>query len=412
MVKSFDVLIIGGGHAGAQAAISLRQHKFSGSIGILNREAELPYERPPLSKGYLARDVSFDRILIRPAAFWEDRQINIIPGCDAISIDPQGKIVGLHDGDVIGYDQLIWAAGGVARELSCPGYAFDGVHTIRSRADADRIIDTLETTQRVAVIGGGYIGLEAAAVLRKLGREVVLFEAQSRLLARVSGETVSRFYDEEHRARGVDVRLCTTIERIEGSHGGKVVGVRLSSGELVPVQMIIVGIGILPEIGPLVSAGAEGGNGVVVDENGRTSLPGIFAIGDCAASPNTFAGGAPVRIESVQNAHEMAGIAARTIVGESRRDRAVPWFWSDQYDLRLQTAGLLAGYDQEVVRGDQSARAFSVFYLRRGQVIAVDCVNSAKDFVQGRELIAASAVVSSDLLGDRAISLKALIAES
>jgi 3-phenylpropionate/trans-cinnamate dioxygenase ferredoxin reductase subunit len=282
---------------------------------------------------------------------------------------------------------------------------------VRTRADVDRMVEELATTTRVAVIGGGYIGLEAAAVLARLGKTVTVLEALDRVLARVAGEALSRFYEAEHRAHGVDVRLGARVEHIEGEDG-RVTGVRLAGGEIVPAGMVIVGIGIVPAVEPLRAAGAEGGNGVSIDEHGRTSLPDIFAVGDCALHANPFAEGMPIRLESVQNANDMATVVARAITGEPEPYHAVPWFWSNQYDLRLQTVGLSVGHDQEILRGDPASRAFSIVYLKQNRVIALDCVNSVKDYVQGRALVTGRVVADSRRLADAAVPLKSLVVET
>lgn len=386
VTAEIEVLIVGAGHGGAQAAIALRQHGFAGRIAIVGEEPELPYERPPLSKDYLAGERDFARLLIRPPAFWEERGIEMILGRRAVALDAAARRVTLADGATIAYGALIWAAGGTPRLLGCAGAGLGRVHTVRNRADVDRIRAELPGVRRVAVIGGGYIGLEAAAVLRKLGREVVLIEALDRVLARVAGAPVSRFYEAEHRAQGVDIRTGAAVDRILGSDG-VATGVRLAGGETIAVDMVVVGIGIGPAVAPLLAAGAKGGNGVDVDEHCRTSLPAIYAIGDCAAHENRFAGGDRVRLESVQNATDQATTAARAIAGQPEPYAEIPWFWSNQYDLKLQTVGLSLGHDDLVVRGDPGARSFSVVYLKEGRVVALDCVNAVRDYVQGRKLI-------------------------
>ncbi|NIJ35010.1 NAD(P)/FAD-dependent oxidoreductase [Sphingomonas oligoaromativorans] len=411
MATRYDVLIVGAGHGGAQAAIALRQRKFAGTIAIIGEEPELPYERPPLSKDYLAQEKPFERILIRPESFWVEREVAMLTGRRVVSVDPEGHGVTTADGETIGYGQLIWATGGHARRIACEGHDLGGVHSVRTRADVDRMVEELATTTRVAVIGGGYIGLEAAAVLARLGKTVTVLEALDRVLARVAGEALSRFYEAEHRAHGVDVRLGARVEHIEGEDG-RVTGVRLAGGEIVPAGMVIVGIGIVPAVEPLRVAGAEGGNGVAVDEHGRTSLPDIFAVGDCALHANPFAEGMPIRLESVQNANDMATVVARAITGEPEPYHAVPWFWSNQYDLRLQTVGLSVGHDQEILRGDPASRAFSIVYLKQNRVIALDCVNSVKDYVQGRALVNGRIVADSRRLADAAVPLKSLVAET
>jgi 3-phenylpropionate/trans-cinnamate dioxygenase ferredoxin reductase subunit len=406
-MKSYDVVIVGAGHGGAQAAISLRQVKFDGSIGVIGAEPELPYERPPLSKEYLAGDKTFDRLLIRPETFWQERGIEMLLGRSVTALDAAAHQVTLDDGATVGYRQLIWATGGGARRLSCDGHDLAGVHTVRTRADADRMMSELAGVSQAVVIGGGYIGLEAAAVLAKFGKKVVLLEALDRVLARVAGEPLSRFYEAEHRAHGVDVRLGVAVERIIGDCT-TVTGVRLADGEIVAAQMVIVGIGIIPAVGPLLDAGADGGNGVRVDAQCRTTLPDVFAIGDCALHVNAFADGADIRLESVQNANDQANVVAKTIVGQDAAYHAIPWFWSNQYDLKLQTVGLSTGHDAAVLRGDPATRSFSLVYLKAGRVIALDCVNAVKDYVQGRKLVETRAVPDRARLAEAAVALKEL----
>ena len=406
----YDVLIVGSGHAGAQAAIALRQLKFEGSIGMVGREPDPPYERPPLSKDYLAGEKAFERMLIRPLAFWAERGIDLHLGREVTQVNPAGRVVTTASGEPFGYQSLIWATGGDPRRLGCAGHDLDGVHSIRCRADVDRLAAELPAIEHVAVIGGGYIGLEAAAILTRLGKRVTVLEAQDRVLARVAGLPLSRFYEAEHRARGVDVRLGVEVACIE-DRDGSARGVRLADGSVVPADTVIVGIGITPAVGPLTAAGATGSNGVDVDEHCRTSLPGIYAAGDCAAHRNAFAGGARIRIESVQNANDQATTAARHIVGQPQPYDALPWFWSNQYDLKLQTVGIATGHDQVVQRGDPAARSFSLIYLKAGRVIALDCVNATRDYVQGRALIAAATPVDAARLADPSIPLKDLAAE-
>lgn len=408
-MNRYDVLIVGGGHGGAQAAIALRQEKFEGSIAIVGDEPEFPYERPPLSKEYLSGDKSFDRIMIRPEKFWEERDVAMVLGQRVTAVDPDAHQVTLADGSTLGYGRMIWAAGGDPRRLVLDGHDLTGIHAVRTRAHVDQMMRELDDVRDVVVIGGGYIGLEAAAVLCKFGKKVTVLEALERVLARVAGEPLSRFYEAEHRAHGVDVRLGAAVNALEGADG-KVTGVRMVDGSILPAQMVIVGIGIIPAVAPLLEAGAKGANGVEVDGQCRTSLADIYAIGDCALHENRYAGGAEIRLESVQNANDQAKVAARTIMGIEDHYDAVPWFWSNQYDLRLQTVGLSSGYDQVVVRGDPADRAFTVLYLREGRVIALDCVNMVKDYVQGKALVVNGAVIDPARLADAAVPLKELVA--
>ena len=393
-VTQADVVIVGAGHGGAQAAIALRQNGFAGSIAVIGREPELPYERPPLSKDYLAREKPFERIMIRPAAFWDDKAVTFVLGREVVAIDPAAHVLTTDDGATVAYGSLIWAAGGDPRRLTL---------------DGDRLMAELDGGARHAVvIGGGYIGLEAAAVLTKLGVGVTLLEALPRVLARVAGETLSSFYEAEHRAHGVDLRTEVSVAAIEGAEG-RVTGVRLADGSVIAADMVIVGIGIIPAVAPLIAAGAEGGNGVMIDDHCRTSLPDVFAIGDCAAHANAFADGAVIRLESVQNANDQATCVARAITGNPAPYHAVPWFWSNQYDLKLQTVGLSIGHDAAITRGDPASRSFSVIYLKAGRVIALDCVNMVKDYVQGRKLVESGAVIAPDRLADASVPLKELV---
>jgi len=407
-LSDYDILIIGAGHGGAQAALALRQQKFTGTVAMLGDEAEPPYERPPLSKEYLSGEKPFERILIRPADFWAERDVTLLLKRRVVSVDPVAHRVSTADGNSIGYGTLIWATGGAPRRLVCAGHSLQGVHAVRTRADVDAMISELATTERVIVIGGGYIGLEAAAVLTKLGKPVTVLEALDRVLARVAGEPLSRFYEAEHRAHGVDVRLGVQVACIEEADG-RASGVRLADGTVLPADMIIVGIGIVPAVEPLIAAGAAGGNGVEVDEYCRTNLPDIYAIGDCAAHANAFADGARIRLESVQNANDQANTAVRAILGNPAPYHAVPWFWSNQYDLKLQTVGLSSGHDAAVLRGDPATRSFSLVYLKQGRVVALDCVNMVKDYVQGRALVLAGTAADPAVLTDPTVPLKSLV---
>ena len=406
-MKQFDVVIVGAGHGGAQAAVVLRQQGFEGSIAMIGREAEPPYERPPLSKDYLAREKPFERLYIRPPAFWGERGIEMMLGREVVAVDSAARIVTLENGDTIGYNDLIWATGGDPRKLDCHGHHLSGIHAVRTREDVDLIMAELNGVSHIAVVGGGYIGLEAAAVLTKLGKPVTLLETLPRVLARVAGPELSAFYEAEHRAHGVDLRTGIGVIAIEGDT--HVTGVRLADETIIAADMVIVGIGIIPAVAPLIAAGAEGGNGVIVDENCRTSLPHIYAIGDCAAHVNDFAERATIRLESVQNANDQASVAAKAICGVPVSYSATPWFWSNQYDLKLQTVGLSTGYDQAILRGDTAARSFSVIYLRAGKVIALDCVNNVRDYAQGRKLVEARAIIDPAKLSDAAIPLKEML---
>jgi 3-phenylpropionate/trans-cinnamate dioxygenase ferredoxin reductase subunit len=403
----FDVVIVGAGHGGAQVAVALRTQKFEGSIAIVGDEPELPYERPPLSKEYFAGEKEFERIQIRPAKYWDEREVTMLLNTRVVAVDPAAHSVTTDDGDTIEYGKLVWATGGAPRMLPIPGGNLPGVQGVRTRADADAMKAASETAGQIVVIGGGYIGLEAAAVLRKAGKPVVLLEALDRVLARVAGEDLSRFYEKEHRDHGVDLRLGVQVVAIEGED--RATGVRLGTGEVIPADLVIVGIGIVPATQPLIAAGAHGGNGVLVDHHCKTNLADIYAIGDCAAHENDFAEGAVIRLESVQNANDQANVVAKGICGDEARYHAIPWFWSNQYDLKLQTAGLSTGHDATVLRGDPATRSFSIVYLKAGKVIALDCVNATKDYVQGRMLVTAGLAATPEQLADVETPLKSLL---
>jgi len=405
-----DIVIVGTGHGGAQAAIALRQQGHEDRIVMVGRDNVPPYERPPLSKEYLAGDKPFERIMIRPEKFWTDKNIEMKLGQGVSEIDWLAHEITFSDGSKLGYRKLIWAGGGDPRRLACPGANLQRVFYVRDKKDADAMMAALEQgAKRAVVIGGGYIGLEAAAVLRKLDCDVTLVETLPRVLARVAGEDLSEFYQAEHRRQGVDVRLETGVVKIVGEDG-KVTGVELDSGEVVDCDMVVAGIGIIPAVAPLIAAGAAGSNGVDVDLYCRTTLDDIYAIGDCAAHANAFADQAVIRLESVQNANDMANTVAKAIMGDKQPYHALPWFWSNQYDLKLQTAGLNLGFDETVVRGDPATRKFTVVYLKEGRPIAFDCVNTMKDYVQGRKLIENGiGVVSKDILADSETPLKELL---
>ena len=408
-----DVVIVGAGHAGAQAALVLRQAGFTGTVTMIGRENEPPYERPPLSKEYFAREKTFDRLYIRQPQFWPEKQIDLMLGTEVTAVDPAGKVLTLSDGASFTYGKLIWATGGDPRKLTCAGADLAGVHAVRTRADCDQLMGEIDGGVRnIVVIGGGYIGLEAAAVLTKLECQVTLLEALPRVLARVAGPELSAFYEQEHRAHGVDLRTGVAVDSLvgaEGIEGGRVNGVKLADGSVIPADAVIVGIGIVPAVAPLIAAGAAGGNGVEIDEYCRTTLPDIYAVGDCAAFACDYAGGQVMRVESVQNANDQAACVAKAICGDEQPYHALPWFWSNQYDLKLQTAGISAGYDQAVLRGNPADRSFSVAYLKAGKFIAMDCVNAVKDYVQARKLVDLGVVVDPARLADAAVPLKELL---
>jgi 3-phenylpropionate/trans-cinnamate dioxygenase ferredoxin reductase component len=407
MTSVFDVLIVGSGHGGAHTAILLRKNGFEGSIAIVSADASLPYERPPLSKDYLSGEMDFDRIQMRPASFWDERSVALLLGRRVVGIDPGSRTVSLEAGATLGYNTLVWAAGGRARMLQCPGSDKTGIHSIRSRSDIDLFRAQLASARRVVVIGGGYVGLETAAVLTKLGKEVALVHSRERLLSRVASEPVSRFLEQIHRSNGVTLRLEAEVEAFIGTEDA-VEGVRLASGETLAADLVTIGIGMVPNVEPLISAGAAGKNGVDVDQHCRTSLDAIYAIGDCAAHLNRFAGERSVRLECVQNAVDQAAVVAGMISGKPAPYSALPWFWSNQYDVKLQSIGLTDCHDDVVLRGDPKAEGFSVAYLADQRLVAMECVNRPRDYVQARALILGGMPQDRQHLANPDIPLKQL----
>jgi len=407
-MERFDVLVVGAGQAGAQVAISLRQQGFTGSIGLLGEEPDPPYERPPLSKAYLAGEAEADSLALRPPAFWAESHVQLLPGERVVAIAAGDHEARCASGRVLRYGTLAWTAGGRARQLHCPGAALAGVHVVRTRAHVDVLRAEVLTARRAVIIGGGYIGLETAAVLAKLGCEVTVIEAMDRVLARVTSPTVSAFYEAEHGRHGVRVRAGCGVAALEG--GQRVEAVLLADGTCLPADVVVAGIGLEPEVQALREAGARCGNGVEVDGRCRTSLPDVYAAGDCASHVNRHAGGARIRLESVQNANDQARVIAANIAGVPTEYASVPWFWSQQYDLKLQTVGLFSGHDQAVVRGSPEGRSFSVVYLRDRKVIALDCINAPRDFVLGKKLVMLGAEAAVADLADPAHDLAKIAA--
>ncbi|MFI5621872.1 NAD(P)/FAD-dependent oxidoreductase [Nocardioides sp. NPDC051685] len=397
--RSYDVLVVGSGHGGAQVASSLMLAKFQGSVGLITLEDCLPYQRPPLTKGLLVGDVADEDLELRGADFWRHSGVDLLLSTEVTSVEPGAHTVTTADGGTIGYGTLVWAAGGVARSLTVPGGDLAGIHTLRTRSDAEALRAELSEVSTAVIVGGGYVGLESASSLVGAGVRVTLVETIDRLLSRVSGSVVADYVAARHRANGVDVRLGSAVAEIVGE-SGRAAGIRLTSGEVIPADMVIVGVGLVPAITPLADAGAEASNGIDVDEFCRTSLPDVYAIGDCANFACGYADGERVRLESVQNAVDQAKVVASAIVGSPQPYDSLPWFWSHQYDDKLQTAGLLSGHDEFVVRGDPATGQFSVVYLKAGRIIAVDAVNSIRDFAQGKKTIGKRVAVSREKLAD------------
>jgi len=397
------VVIIGAGQAGGQAAYSLRLGGFAGDITLVGDEPAPPYQRPPLSKAYLKGELEAERLFLKPVDYYAEHNVDLITGDAATAISLGDHRVTLASGRTLAWDKLVIATGARPRKLALPGADLQGVSELRTLADVDRIRKAAVAGARLAVVGAGYIGLEAAAVGAQLGMKVTVLEAMHQVLSRVAGPEIGTFYTRIHRAAGTDIRLGVRIEGFEGV--GAVSGVRLADGEIVPADFVLVGVGVLPNMELALEAGLVCGNGIVVDEAMRTSHPDVFAVGDVAWRPLVHYG-REGRLESVHNAIEGGKLAAAAIQGTPPPQIEAPWFWSDQFDLKLQTAGLWTGADETVVRGDPGTGAFAIFYLKEGRVIAVDAVNSPPEFVVGKKLVAAMAKVAPGELVDKSISMK------
>lgn len=397
-------VIIGASHAAAQLASSLRQGGWKDKISIVGDEAIPPYHRPPLSKAYLAGEKHSDELLIRPATFYESADIDLVLGTRVSAIDRERRLVTLHDGGSIPYTRLALTTGARVRKLDLPGHDLDGVFYLRDLNDVDRIRGHIGKDKSAVIIGGGYIGLETAASLRKLGMKVTVLEALPRVLQRITAEEVSSFYSRVHAEEGVEIVTDARIEKIEGSD--KVTGVTLADGRHFEADLVTIGVGVLPAIELAEAAGLEVDNGIVVDEFARTSDPDIVAAGDCSNHYNAFYD-RRVRLESVQNATDQAKTAASTLCGKEVSYHALPWFWSDQYDLKLQIAGLSQGFDRVVMRGSASeGRSFAAFYFSGDRLLAVDAVNRPREFMATRRALTQGQGADPEKLADDSVDIQ------
>ncbi|OBG78038.1 MULTISPECIES: NAD(P)/FAD-dependent oxidoreductase [unclassified Mycobacterium] len=377
-------VIAGASHAGTQLAASLRREGWDGEIVLVGDESALPYQRPPLSKSYLADKCELAELAIRNSDFYAKQRIRLLDATVA-AVDRSAGHVVLSTGDALPYDKLALCTGARPRRLPTPGADLAGVFYLRTAADGEMIREAAGPGRRAVIVGGGYIGLETAASLRALGLEVTLLEATGRVLERVTAPEVSEFFDRIHREEGVNIRTGTLVEALSGD--GRVREVILAGGESIPADLVIVGIGVEPNTELAATAGLVVDNGVVIDDQARTSDPDIVAAGDCA-SHDMARYGRRIRLESVPSAAEQAKVAAATVCGKSKKIAALPWFWSDQYDLKLQIAGLNTGYDEVVLSGDPTReRDFTCFYLRAGELLAADCINRPRDFMFSKRVI-------------------------
>jgi 3-phenylpropionate/trans-cinnamate dioxygenase ferredoxin reductase subunit len=382
---SEDVVIIGAGQAAAQLAASLRQGGFAGPISMIGDEPYLPYQRPPLSKKFLSERGTPDSLLLRAASFWHEHDVRLVLGTAAGKVDLRQHRLSLRDGREIDYRTLVFATGTRARTLPLPGIDLANVFSLRKIDDVRGLRPALDRARRIAIIGGGYIGLEVAAAMRAEGREATVIEAETRVMKRVTGEGMSAFFEAIHRQRGVDIRLGARLAAIEEK--ANTLAVRVSPGEAFTVDLVLIATGAQANDELAASAGLACDDGILVDELAGASAPNVYAIGDCARFPSRRYG-RRVRLECVQNAIDQAKAAAAAIRGEREPYDPVPWFWSDQYDLKFQIAGIMDGHDSAQVVGDPAAAQFSVDYRRGGRLIAVDAVNNARAYMMGRRRIA------------------------
>ena len=399
---SDHLVIVGGGQAAAQAVQSLRQQNFPGAITLLGDEPYPPYQRPPLSKKYFAGELPRERLLLRPAAFYAEKGVALELGARVEEIEPAARRVRLRDGRTIAYDRLLLATGSRARVCPVPGADLPGVHYLRTIADVDAIIATLAPGARVLLVGAGYIGLEVAASARQRGFDVTVLEAADRVMSRTVSTEVSAFYEASHRAAGVAIHCGAGVKAFRGP--SRVTAVETTDGRSFACDIAIVGIGIEPNIELAANAGLQCSNGIVVDELARTADPHIVAAGDCTNHPHPLLE-RRVRLESVPNAIHQAKVAAGTLLGLPTPYSEVPWFWSDQYDLKLQIAGLSTGYDEVVVRGDPAARSFAASNRKAGHLLAANAVNSPREFIAGKRLVANRARIAPDVLRDAKVDL-------
>jgi 3-phenylpropionate/trans-cinnamate dioxygenase ferredoxin reductase subunit len=401
------VVIVGGGQAGFQTADSLRQEGFDGPIAIIGEEPHAPYQRPPLSKAYLLGETDRERLKFRPEAIYNERGIDLRTGVRVEAIDRAAKAVTLSGGERLSYDHLVLATGARVRELPVPGADLAGVHSLKTLDDVDAIEAGLAAAERVCVIGAGFIGLEFAAVARKLGKPVTVLEAAPRAMGRVAAPELSEFFTGLHRAHGVEIVCDAAVSELRGE-GGRVTAVACADGQVFDASLVVAGIGVIPDIALAEAAGLECDNGIAVDGFCRTSDPDIFAAGDCASFEHPFAG-KRIRLESVQNAADQGRIAAAAIAGNPRLYDSVPWFWSDQYDVKLQMAGLMDGCDETVVRGERAGGKFSLLHFRQGVFRAVDAISKPADYVQGRKLLEAGLSPTAEQARDTDFKLKDLL---
>ena len=398
------IVVVGAGQAGSSLVSKLRNSGFEGKVTLIGAEPHPPYQRPPLSKKYLLGDMPLDRLYLRPETFYREQNITLRLGLPITKIDPNGRSI-LLDNEVISYDHLALTTGSVPRSLpTAIGGALDGVHVVRDLRDVDAMAPRFDAKARVLIVGGGYIGLEAAAVAATKGLEVTLVEMADRILQRVAAPQTSDFFRNLHQSHGVDIREGVGLERIFGDR--TVTGVALTDGSVLDLDFVIAGVGVTPATDLAEQAGLEIDNGIKTNALGQSSDPHIWAAGDCASLP--YRGGR-IRLESVQNAIDQAETVAENMLGANRPYQPMPWFWSDQYDVKLQIAGLNNGYDHVVTRPGEKGGAVSFWYYNKASLLAVDAANDPRAYMIGKRLIEAGKSPAIDVIEDPKTDLKALL---
>lgn len=400
------VVVIGAGQAASQLVASLRTESYGGPITVVGEEAFPPYQRPPLSKKFLSGEMEEERLYIRPPEFYAQADTAMMLGVRAERVDLAARTVALSDGAELPYETLVFATGSKVRTLKIPGSDLPGIHYLRGIDDVNAIRPAFQAGKRIVIVGGGYIGLEVAAVAAKRGLSVTVVEALERCLQRVTSKPISDFFEGVHRAEGVTILTSTGVQGFEQAADGTLV-VKTAGPDL-PADLVVAGIGIIPDCEVAQGCGLVCDNGIVVDEHARASDASVFAIGDCSNHPNPLLG-RRLRLESVQNAIDQAKIAALAIVGRPKPYAEVPWFWSDQYDLKLQIAGISMLGDEVVLRGDPATRKFAAFYLRDGHVAAVDAINAVPEYMVARTLIAQKKPVDAARLADLSVPMKSFM---
>ena len=400
-----DVVIIGAGHAGGMTAISLRQQKYQGSITLIGEENFLPYQRPALSKGFLAGEIEEKRLYLKSQDYFDKNNINIIRNCEVVAIDRNNKIVLLENQKQLGYEKLIIATGSIVNKLKTSSRETD-LYYLRTIKDSLKIREKLRNKNKITIIGAGYIGLEIASIAIKKNLEVNMVELENRVMGRVVSSEVSDFFQKKHQSEGVEFKFNTSITDIEDQ--GKQKKIICCDGSCFSTDVVVVGVGITPNIELAKSSGLTCDNGIIVHANGQTSDPHIFAVGDCSNHPNNIFK-QRLRLESVQNAVEQAKSIAASIAGTHKPYQEVPWFWSDQYNIKLQIAGISQDHDHRVIRGYPEEEKFSVFYQKDKRLIAVDAINSPKEFMLGKKWIAMQTKIPFELIRNMDIDLRKIV---